>query len=832
MLWFAIGLSIALHAIIGLAGAFVFPAFRWTHYPIHAGVELTGALIAYMVAFLMWVLEKRKKGSKYNLIIATALIGMGTLDGLHALVHAGKAFVWLHSTATFLGGALFLLVWLPDKIIGSIKAYWLPVSFFVTSTFGGVSLAFSQMVPPMVIDGQFTVLAKSLNMGGGIFLFIAAFKLIKGYLANRNIDDLLFSMHCLLFGAAAIMFENSVLWDFSWWGWHFLRFLAYGFALWFVALAEIREIRANDVLARKLSNFNQKLEERVNELTTTLRQRNSLLEENNEVLHYEIAARKQIELDLRAAKQEADLANKTKGDFLANMSHEIRTPMNGVIGMTSLLLSTQLNDEQRDYADTIHFSANSLLTIINDILDFSKLESGNIELESIAFNLRQCVEGVVDMLLVEAQKKQLALNCLVKLDVPDTLLGDPTRLRQILLNLTSNALKFTHTGEVLLFADVESETESQVIVRFEVSDTGIGIPQDRLNRLFKSFSQVDSSTTRKFGGTGLGLAISKSLCEVMGGAIGVESEVDEGSTFWFTCGFKKSDTKNQIAPFQKRTIEKRKILVIEQSLTNQQILTEYLEPFSCELIIADNINTMQSIQDEHQIDLVLIDSDKHDCSAVDLNHSLSNKGTSNQLPVLLLTAAHAGPETESCTSDDISGHLSKPIKRDRLYQALYQLLSTAVKVVPDTTSGSNRDLPIQSEIYPRVLFVDDNPQSQEIARKTLSKLGYEVEVLTNGVEALRVVTGKRFDLIIMDFQLQGLDVIEATTNIYKHQTDLSRPPVLAMISLETEVDWQNCLNAGISDYILSPVNAGELINQVKRWTKASALDGEVAPLVH
>ncbi|MHC4877678.1 MAG: PAS domain S-box protein [Planctomycetota bacterium] len=1001
-----LALSLAVHLASLVLGSTVYVDWRCENYPIHAAVEMAGALIAVVVAYLLMSLDRRGQGTSFNAPIASALIGMGILDGMHALVHAGNSFVFLHSFASFVGGLLFACVWLPMSWKPRHMKLWSWTTLFVVLAVSFASIALPDSIPVMVRDGAFTATSVFLNIAGGVLMLVAAGRLVLEYRKTRNVDDVLFCLHCALFGAAAIMFEQSVLWDFAWWGWHALRLLAYGVALWFIVISEDRTVlemisrerrqqlmRAaidsasesmltisaagrivdvNQATCRRLSYsreemltmdiwdisselstdqwkecwrrgdqqecqlfedwyqtrsgevfpvevsgvrvecqdeefvcyfardfsarvaaedalresavktrailnatsdgvlttdhrgiietanaaaegifgytaaelhgrnvsllmpgpLRQKHDETLKRLELTseavslhhrevvglkkdgtefplelsvsevklgdrrlftgslrditerkravsqLRQFKTTLDRLTDsifvfdsqtlkfvyvnrgamqqvgytedelgqmtpldikpdfsetdframiqplkrceekviqfetdhlhkdghripvevYLHYlteedgsarfvatvrDITERRRYEAALQEAKLAAEDACQAKSEFLAVMSHELRTPLNGVIGMAELLSGTEVTSQQKQYIDACRKSGEALLKLINRILDFSKIEAHKLELDPHAFELAPFIADTINALRWQAGAKGLAFPWQIDDSARCRLCGDSSRVRQVLSNLIGNAIKFTESGSVSVSVCTLSQSECDIRLRFEVSDTGTGIPADRQGHIFDSFSQVDSSTTRRFGGTGLGLSICRSLVELMGGEIGVESEEGVGSTFWFEIPFglapeaclpkvsEPSDVEQPIAGH---------VLLAEDNEINQLYAGELLKSLGCTCdTVFDGSKAVEAVQ-QRRYDLVLMDCRMPEMDGFEATRrirELEAQGLlDGHLPIIALTANAINGDRERCLDSGMDEYLSKPFKVENVAAVLRAFVSS------------------------------------------------------------------------------------------------------------------------------------------------------------
>ncbi|MEA5467178.1 response regulator [Leptothoe sp. PORK10 BA2] len=540
--------------------------------------------------------------------------------------------------------------------------------------------------------------------------------------------------------------------------------------------------------------------------------------------------RKQAAITLAKTRDDALAATKTKSEFLATMSHEIRTPMNAVIGMTSLLLDTALTDEQRDFVNTVRNSGNSLLTLINDILDFSKIESGHLELESHPFHLRTCIEDAFDLITTKAAEKELELAFNIDPSIPNSFVGDVTRLRQVLVNLLGNAVKFTHRGEISVTvthsqANTTAEPGSQSLaethqsLRFAVKDTGIGIPQQRLQRLFQAFSQVDSSTTRKYGGTGLGLAISKQLVEMMGGTIWVESEVDEGSTFFFTVIVQpeqdQNNRRNLVAPSQ---LVGKRLLIVDDNATNRQILESQTQRWGMlTRTTCSGVEALDCFERGKAFDLAILDMQMPEMDGITLAKKIHMQPQHASLPLMMLTSIGKYQLDQTDIEKHFVAFLNKPIKQAQLLEHLGRICAgKAVKFEQPKKLVTTIDHQLAEKHPLQILLAEDNSVNQQLATQLLKKMGYRTDVVGNGLEAVNALERRSYDVILMDLQMPEMDGLTATQTICNRWEAAHRPWIIAVTANAMQGDRETCLKAGMDDYISKPIHIEELVAALQK----------------
>ena len=821
-------------------------------------VSLLAAVLASGIA--LFVASRKHMG--YLLIVVGSVFMGGAIAGMH---YIGMAAMRLPAMCHYSRGIVIISVVL--AIVISFVALWLTFHFRGEKRSGGWRKALSAVVmgaaipvmhytgmaaanftPSILMDGEVSH-ALSISSLGTTVIIVVTF-MILGLTVLTSLIDRRFSAQALALESSEKRSRQILETSFD----AFVEMDALGKILdWSVQAEKAFQWVQAEVIGKELSdviipaNYRAAYEQEIRQLLASgqgpaLNRRFEIIASSkdgreisveitisamrHDLSHHfaafvrDLSERKRFELDLREAKEDAEAANRSKSDFLANMSHEIRTPMNGIIGMTDLALETVLSHEQREFLGMVKSSADSLLSLLNDILDFSKIEAGKLDFETIDFLLRDTLEDTIKLLGFRAQEKGLELACRILPEVPDGLQGDPTRLRQIIVNLVGNAIKFTAAGEVIVEVHVGEETEAETTLHFSVRDTGVGIPEAKQHSIFEAFTQADNSMTRKYGGTGLGLAISSRLVELMGGRIWVESEMGRGSNFHFTVRFQMQKfSARKYEPIGAEQLRGLLVLIVDDNSTNRRVLQEIVLAWHMTPTLTESGPEALTVLERSETNgtpfgLILMDAQMPGMDGFSVARRIKQDAKLSRSAVIMLTSAGLRGDAARCRELGIKAYLTKPIKRSDLLEAIKMVLGSQAQVEENPAVVTIHSLR-ENRGRLRVLLAEDNAVNQTLAVRLLEKRGHEVVVSENGRAALEMLSTQRFDLILMDVQMPEMDGLQATTAIRHGELKSGKHiPIIAMTAHAMAGDKERFLDAGMDGYVSKPLRVEDLVSAI------------------
>lgn len=601
------------------------------------------------------------------------------------------------------------------------------------------------------------------------------------------------------------------------------------------SLGEQVKLSTNDEIGEMASTFNsmsRDLKKKNNDLTflnenleSIVKKRTQELQERTTTLEQVNSRMNRLNLELHEAKNMAESASRSKSDFLANMSHEIRTPINAIMGMTHLCLQTEITTRQKDYLDKVYSASQSLLRIINDILDFSKIEAGKLEMEWVSFFLDDVFKNLSSIITLKAQEKGIEFLFSIKDNVPKSLVGDPVRLGQVFLNLAGNAVKFTEKGEVLLTTELISENHDETVLRFEVRDTGIGLTREQLEKLFDSFTQADTSTTRKYGGTGLGLVISKRLVEMMGGELTVKSEPGKGSTFSFIARFGRHYEEKEAHDLSSHELQGMRVLVVDDNNTSAEVLEETLKSFSFDVTVVNSgkaaLQELKSSQENNPYKMVFMDWKMPEMDGIETSKHIKNEDELVNIPTVIMVTAHSKEDVMEKAKDvSLDGFLVKPVIQSQLFDTIVNVLGLEAAKKFQPSEVMNQEKRTQHLSGASILIVEDNEVNRQLAVELLESVGVNAAIAINGKEGIEAVLKNKYDLVLMDIQMPEMDGLEATKQI--REMGMKELPIVAMTAHAMKGDAEKCLEAGMNSHVSKPIDPEHLFATLVKWVNKTS----------